>query len=515
MGGTGGKGGTGGSIDAGATGGMGGTGGMAGTGGSTGGTGGQARRASPATRPPAATPPALKRTTTITGFAGQPGQVVAVPGEVNAMYVIGHTTGNIQNVVDGKVSGTLLHVDVAGNGNGPEQGLLSMAFHPNFAQNHLFYVFYTAAGGGQITVDEFERTTNTTSMFKQNIHKHAGSNMYHNGGSIYFSPRDTKPLLYHSVGNAQSGGQSSSATALNGKVLRYDVSTKMGVPATGASGFTFAYGLRNPYRMSIDRLTGDIWIGEVSDGPGGSIFFISGSKGSVTNFGYSGNGEIGGGISGFQDGSAAIIGGVVYRGSKIPALCGRYFFGMHSNGAIRSFIQQNGQMSAASSTTRASACPARSARSARTARARSGCPAGATTRSTRSKPSTPPLLASKSRPERAGAGPSSSLVVLFFERVTEGVGVGPCSDRSSRAAPDLARESPQALRNCARARHPTPSASPVEAGGQEANGPGARLSAAWFGARRSEAKLERWNQLRIISCRRDRLKPASSARTSA
>jgi glucose/arabinose dehydrogenase len=344
---TGGKGGSTGGAggrDAGAGGSTGGAGGSTGgVGGSTGGAGGGGVEAKPCSTAPAMTPPALKRGTTITGIAGQAGQVTAVPGEANVMYVISHTGGDVYNVIGGKVSGTLLHVDVAGNGNGPEQGLLGMAFHPAFAQNHLFYVFYTAAGGGQITVDEFQRMTTTTSMFKQNIHKHAGSNMYHNGGSIYFSPKDNKPLLYHSVGNAQSGGNSSNPTSLNGKVLRYDVSTKLGVPATGATGLTFAYGLRNPYRMSIDRLTGDIYIGEVADGPGGSIFFISGSKGSVTNFGYSGNGEIADGISGFQSGNAAIIGGVVYRGNKIPGLCGRYFFGMHANGAVKSFVVSNGQ----------------------------------------------------------------------------------------------------------------------------------------------------------------------------
>src|SRR5206468_6581688 len=121
------------------------------------------------------------------------------------MYVLGPTNGNIYTVMDGKVQPMpIANVSVAGNGNGPEQGLLSMAFHPQFATNHLFYVLYTASAGGAITVDEFERMTPTTSMFKQNIHKHAGSNMYHNGGTLYFSPKDDKPLLYHSVGNAQN-----------------------------------------------------------------------------------------------------------------------------------------------------------------------------------------------------------------------------------------------------------------------------------------------------------------------
>jgi hypothetical protein len=353
---TGGKGGSGGSTG-GSGGGSGGSGGS--TGGSGGGSGGSppdsgtpeggaggtmATGSAPCTEMPDMMPPALKRGTPITGFAGQAGQVVGVPGEPNMMYVIGHANGNVYVVQDLKVlPAPLLNVKVAGNGNGPEQGLLGIALHPQFATNHLMYIMYTAAGSGAITVDEFERMTPTTAMFKQNVHSHAGSNMYHNGGSIYFSPKDPpgKALLYHSVGNAQSGGNSASPTSMNGKVLRYDVATKMGVPNMGATAMTYAYGLRNPYRMSVDRLTGDLWIGEVADGPGGAVFFLP-FDAPVKNFGYGGGGEIQGGISGFQGGNAALIGGVVYRGNKIKGLCGRYFFGMHSNGAIKSLVQMGG-----------------------------------------------------------------------------------------------------------------------------------------------------------------------------
>jgi hypothetical protein len=335
---TGGAGDTGGSMG---TGGAGNTGGSMGTGGM--GMGGMVSGDyPPCTDMPDATPPALKKGMTIGGFMGQAGQVIGAPDDATIMYVISHTSGNVYVVQNFKVLPTpLLKVDVAGNGNGPEQGLLGIAMHPQFKTNHLMYVLYTAAGGGQITVDEFERMTPTTAMFKQNIHKHAGSNMYHNGGSIYFSPKDDKPLLYHSVGNAQSPANSASPTSMNGKVLRYDVSTKLGVPATGGSAMTFAYGLRNPYRMSVDRLTGDVWIGDVADGPGGSVFFMPHDS-MVQNFGYGGGGEVKGGISGFQAGNAAIIGGVVYRGSKIKGICGRYFFGMHANGAVKSMIQMGG-----------------------------------------------------------------------------------------------------------------------------------------------------------------------------
>jgi hypothetical protein len=92
--------------------------------------------------------------------------------------------------------------------------------------------------------------------------------------------------------------------------------------------------------MSIDRLTGDMYIGDVAGGPGGSVMFQANGAG-IRNFGWTG-GEIQGGVSGLQGGLAAIIGGVVYRGNKIPGLCGRYFFGMHTGGVVRSMIVQGG-----------------------------------------------------------------------------------------------------------------------------------------------------------------------------
>jgi hypothetical protein len=147
--------------------------------------------------------------------------------------------------------------------------------------------------------------TPTTAMFKQNIHKHAGSNMYHNGGQIYFSPKDgDKALLYHSVGNAQSGGHVGQPHVheRQGPPLRRQ--HQDGRAGDGRPGMTFAYGLRNPYRMSVDRLTGDVWIGEVSDGPGGAVYFMPHDS-MVKNLGYGGGGEVQGGISGFQSGSAA------------------------------------------------------------------------------------------------------------------------------------------------------------------------------------------------------------------
>jgi glucose/arabinose dehydrogenase len=300
--------------------------------------------AMPCTTEPAAEAPALKRSAPINGFAGQAGQVVGVPGE-NTLYVIGHRNGNVYTVMNGMVQAQpFLHVNVS-TGPGNEQGLLGMALHPKFATNKLFYIFYTPAGMAQSRVEEWERMSPTTAMFKQATYTGRGSGRYHNGGSIYFSPKDTEPLLYHSVGNAESADAGNPMGTV-GRILRYNVDTKMGVPAKtgGVSMFTFAYGLRNPYRMSIDRLTGDMYIGDVANGPGGGISSSPyGTEGK--DFGYrSNNGQpdVNKSLAG-EGGGAAIIGGVVYRGNKIPGLCGRYFYGVHAGGTVKSFAVKAGQ----------------------------------------------------------------------------------------------------------------------------------------------------------------------------
>lgn len=286
----------------------------------------------PCTDAPAMTPPALKRGMMIGGFAGQAGQVTGVPGE-NTMYVVGHRNGNIYAVVDGKVAGTIIQQPVSA-GAGNEQGMLSIVLHPQFKTNKLFYIFYTAPNQNFV-IDEYERMTPTTAMKKQTIYNQmrTGGTPYHNGGSIYFSPKDSQPFLYLAMGNHSNRGQSANPNGVAGRILKFDLGTKM--------SSTVAYGLRNPYRMSIDRLTGDFWLGEVADPPGGSVLFLkSGETGK--NYGYSPSAGISGGISGMQGGAAALIGGVVYRGRKIPGICGRYFYGMHAGGAIRSLIQNNG-----------------------------------------------------------------------------------------------------------------------------------------------------------------------------
>ena len=319
-----------------AGGGAGGSGGGSGSGGS----GGAVATFTPCNSMPAAMVPMLKRGPAINGFTGMmtAGQIIGVPGETNIIYVIGHRDGNVFIVQDGKAAGTLVKVSVASGGNN-EQGLLSMALHPQFATNHLFYLYYTSSNNGDITIDEFERLTPTTAMKKRNIYSQprAGGGMFHNGGFITFSPKDAMPYMYFSVGNNESN-DAGNPDGVAGRVHRIDVTSK--------AHMTFAYGLRNPYRMSIDRLTGDMFIADVANGPGGTIIFNPfGTMGK--DYGYrnnNGNPDINEGILRDSNG-AAIIGGFVYRGNKIPGLCGRYFYGNHEGGIVHSIVVQDGKKS--------------------------------------------------------------------------------------------------------------------------------------------------------------------------
>jgi glucose/arabinose dehydrogenase len=388
-GGTAGRGGSGGSTggSGGSTGGSGGStggsgGSTGGSGGSTGGSGGVAGRDGsapdtgggnggaggaggggtpsafvPCNTMPAMTAPALKKTTVTTLPGGvQAGQVVGVPGETR-IYIVGHKNGNIYTIdavppfpkTAEVVMGAQVSVATGGNN---EQGLLSMVLHPQFAMNHRYYVFYASSAGGAMTIDEFIRLTPTTAMKNRNIYSKArtGGGGFHNGGTLFFDPKAPagQYLLYMSVGN-NSSGESGSTTGVSGRINRFEIKIEPDsvalAPGQGMGAATYGYGLRNPYRMSIDQLTGDMWIGDVNGPQGGTIHFNpQGKEGS--NFGFAGANQgasVRAGIQGGVDSSGnAIIGGVVYRGSLIPEICGRYFYGLHNTGLVKSLIQSGG-----------------------------------------------------------------------------------------------------------------------------------------------------------------------------
>ncbi len=237
-------------------------------------------------------------------------------------------------------------VDDGGN----EQGLLGLAFHPDFANNGFFYVNYTEAGGDTV-IARFSSSGNTA--FPESELRLLNVNQpfpNHNGGGLAFGPDG---YLYIGLGDGGSGGDplgnGQNLNTLLGKLLRIDVDggDPYAVPADNPFGNEiFHYGLRNPWRFSFDSATGDLWIGDVGQGAYEEIDFLpAGTPGGV-NFGWNR-------FEGMHDYTAgdvpenylpplfeyshsegcSVTGGYVYRGT-LPEWQGVYFYGDYCTGKV-------------------------------------------------------------------------------------------------------------------------------------------------------------------------------------
>src|SRR3954447_19423985 len=261
-----------------------------------------------------------------------------------------------------------------------ERGLLSMAFDPNYASNGFFYVFYTgtSANDGQTGlghVDEFHVSANTNVADLASrrpvltISRPSSGASNHNGGQLQFGKDG---LLYVSVGDGGTGGSTApDPTRLNGKILRIDPHGAgpgaHGIPPTNpfagsptARHEIWSLGLRNPFRFSIDALTGDLVIGDVGEGTWEEVDFAPAASGGGrgANFGWpSCEGFVDQGTSdpcsapgttnpvfayphddpgGDVANGCAIIGGYVYRGTRAPEIAGRYLYADLCTAELRS-----------------------------------------------------------------------------------------------------------------------------------------------------------------------------------
>lgn len=274
-------------------------------------------------------------------------------------------------------------VDDAGN----EQGLLGLAFHPRYADNGYLYVNYTWDPPGS-TLDR-TRISRFTVGADPNVADPASELVLlefeqpysnHNGGDIQFGPDG---YLYIASGDGGSGGDpqnnAQNPHRLLGKLLRIDVDagggapdcsmaagSHYGIPAgnawtdgPGGAGCdeVFALGLRNPWRIAFDALSGDLWIADVGQNAYEEINFIPAGTGGGLNFGwrcYEGDqpyNTSGCGGAYFEPlvttthaaGNCSITGGRVYRGALYPSLAGRYFFTDYCNTAVRTITFDGGQ----------------------------------------------------------------------------------------------------------------------------------------------------------------------------
>jgi len=240
-----------------------------------------------------------------------------------------------------------------------ERGLLGLAFHPDYATNGTFFINYTDLNGDtnvvryRVSSDPNVADPNSAQVILHIAQPYEN----HNGGDIAFG---ADGYLYIGMGDGGSAGDpernGQNPASLLGKILRLDVNAPQpyGIPADNPVATNpdlapeiWALGIRNPWRFSFDRLTGDLYIGDVGQNQWEEVNFqAAGTEGGV-NYGwnimeathrYSGEPVIKGLTDPITEYSHAegcsITGGYVYRGAALPDLQGVYFFGDYCTGTI-------------------------------------------------------------------------------------------------------------------------------------------------------------------------------------
>jgi glucose/arabinose dehydrogenase len=280
-----------------------------------------------------------------------PTHLAAAPGEPGRLYVV-EQEGRIVIVERRRVLARqfLDIVDLVQSGG--EQGLLSVAFHPDYQSSRLFYVDYTDVNGDTRVVEYRARrggdpTRTRELLFVEQPYAN------HNGGQLVFGPDGR---LYVGMGDGGSAGDPENrAQDLGdrlGKLLSIDVDD------AGGSWRLEAYGLRNPWRFSFDRATGDLYIADVGQGEWEEIDYWPAGNPGLLNFGW----DVFEGNHGYEDKEpngrgrlvppiaeydhslgCSVTGGFVYRGEEIPDARGHYFYGDYCSGYVWSFAVRDGK----------------------------------------------------------------------------------------------------------------------------------------------------------------------------
>jgi glucose/arabinose dehydrogenase len=241
--------------------------------------------------------------------------------------------------------------------SGGEQGLLGLAFHPDFRRNGRFYVNYTRRPDGATVLAEYRRGASPDQALREERILMVVLQPYpnHNGGMVAFGPDG---YLYVGLGDGGSAGdpgnRAQNPDELLGKILRIDVDRgdPYGVPVDNPYGREggrpeiYALGLRNPWRFSFDSKTGELWAADVGQNKweeidlvtkGGNYgwrlmegahcfhptFFCQTSGLQLPLFEYS-----------HEKGRCSVIGGYVYRGRTVDSLAGHYLYGDYCSGEI-------------------------------------------------------------------------------------------------------------------------------------------------------------------------------------
>ena len=248
--------------------------------------------------------PARAATLVPVGTFRSPVFVTSPPGDVHRLFVV-EQPGTIRIVKDGVVvPAPFLDLSPAGanmvENAGTEQGLLSMAFAPDFATNGRFDVYYTAlappaAKPGDIQVDEFRVSATDSDRADLGTRRPIlaiGHPTFanHNGGQLAYGPDG---MLWLATGDGAVSANAQNASSLLGKVLRIDprpgaarIPRDNPFARGGGAPQVWASGLRNPFRFSFDRATGDLVIADVGQAFDEEVDFVPLGRGRAANFGW-------------------------------------------------------------------------------------------------------------------------------------------------------------------------------------------------------------------------------------
>jgi len=316
------------------------------------------------------TSPAKVRLVQVGSFT-QPIGVTGAPGDASRVFVV-QRGGQVMLLLNGHEQARpfLDLSNLVYSQGSDEQGLLGLAFAPNYSSTGIFYVDYTIANN-DVRVVQYQRSESNPNLADPasahlvlTIDHHLYTN--HNGGQLAFGPEGD---LFIGVGDGGSeddpDNNGQNTDTLLGKILRIDPSPGGGYTIPSSNPFVgqagkraeiWAYGLRNPWRFSFDRSTGALIIGDVGQDLQEEVDFAPAGTGAGANYGWSiweGDRRNKPGdaphavfpvlVALHSSGYCAIIGGFVVRDRTLPSLYGRYLFGDNCRPEIESVSLSRGR----------------------------------------------------------------------------------------------------------------------------------------------------------------------------
>ena len=277
------------------------------------------------------------------GGFDSPVGISSTPSEPDRLYIV-EQPGIVRVVENGKLLPHPfldIHDQVVSGG---EQGLLSLAFDPDYASNRLFYVDYTDTNGDTRVVEYQSAAGGPVKRRELLFVDQPYAN--HNGGQLAFGPDGR---LYVGMGDGGAGGDPENRAQNLDEKLGKLLSRNVDPDALEKDWTIEGYGLRNPWRFSFDRETGDLWIGDVGQGEWEEIDHTPRESPGLENYGW----DVYEGTHVYEDKDpnpeghlvmpvyeyshdegCSVTGGYVYRGDAFPGASGRYFFGDFCSGTV-------------------------------------------------------------------------------------------------------------------------------------------------------------------------------------